>query len=61
MKVYSLLLPPRPSGLGTARLTILGTVILVILLLASDSGAPRAQDTETAEEVFRHHISGPII
>ena len=61
MKVYSLLLPPRPSGLRPACLTILGTVILVILLLASDSGAPRAQDTETAEEVFRHHISGPII
>ena len=39
----------------------LAAALLVVAALASDTSAPRAQDAETAEEVFRDHISGPII
>ena len=39
----------------------LASALLVVTMLASDIGAPRAQDGETAEEVFRDHISDPII
>ena len=34
---------------------------LVVAVLASNAGAPRAQDGETAEEVFYQYISEPII
>ena len=65
MKIYSLLLASNPSGLRAACLTIPGKamlgILLVISLLASDAGVPYAQDGETAEEVFRNYISGPII
>ena len=40
---------------------VLAGALLVVAALASDIGAPRAQDAETAEEVFRNHISEPII
>ena len=39
----------------------LACALLVVAALAADAGAPRAQDGETAEEVFRNHISGQII
>ena len=39
----------------------LASALLVVTMLASDIGAPRAQDGETAEEVFHDHISDPII
>ena len=37
------------------------SALLVVVVLASNAGAPRAQDDETAEEVFRDHISGPVV
>ena len=40
---------------------VLAYALLVVAVLAADADAPRAQDGETAEEVFRDHISGPII
>ena len=40
---------------------VLAYALLVVAVLAADAGAPRAQDDKTAEEVFRDHISGPII
>ena len=40
---------------------VLASALLVMAALAADAGAPRAQDGETAEEVFRNHISGQII
>ena len=40
---------------------VLASALLVVAALAADAGAPRAQDGETAEEVFRNHISGQII
>jgi len=40
---------------------ILTYVLFLIAVLASQAGAPRAQDGETAEEVFHNHISGPIV
>ena len=39
----------------------LAIALLAVAVLASDVGMPRAQDGETAEEVFRDYISGPII
>jgi len=39
----------------------LAIAILAVSVLASDAGAPRAQGGETAEEVYHHHISGPIV
>ena len=36
-------------------------VLLVVAAFVVDAGAPRAQDDETAEEVFHDRISGPII
>ena len=39
----------------------LALALLAVAVLASDVGVPRAQDGETAEEVFHDHISGPII
>ena len=40
---------------------VLTIAVLVVAALASDAGAPRAQDVETAQEVFHDHISGPIV
>ena len=40
---------------------VLASTLPVVAVLASDIGAPRAQDVETAEEVFRNHISGPVV
>ena len=52
-------------GQVTSRLKplykILASALLLVGALATDPGTPRAQDAETAEEVFRNHISGPII
>ena len=52
-------------GQVTSRLKplykILASALLVVAALASDTSTPRAQDAETAEEMFRNHISGPII
>ena len=39
----------------------LASALLVVAGLASDISAPRAQETETAEEIFRNHISEPIV
>ena len=39
----------------------LASALLVVVALAADAAAPRAQDGESAEEVFRDHISGPIV
>ena len=39
----------------------LAAASLVVVVLASNAGAPRAQDGETAEEVFYQYISEPII
>ena len=40
----------------------LASALLVVAALASNAGAPLAQDDdESAEEVFREHVSGPII
>ena len=40
---------------------ILTYVLFMMAVLASEAGAPRAQDDETAEEVFHNYVSGPII
>ncbi len=40
---------------------VLAGALLVVAVLSADVGAPRAQDTETAEAVFRAHISGPVV
>ena len=40
---------------------VLASVLLVVAMLASKAGMSRAQDDETAEEVFHDHISGPIV
>ena len=40
---------------------VLTYVLFLMAVLASQAGAPRAQDGETAEEVFHNYISGPII
>ena len=56
---------PNPQGRGTARLGRLGKALagalLIVVVLASHLGAPRAQDGDTAEDVFHEHISGPIV
>ena len=39
----------------------LAIVLLAVAVLALDVGAPRAQNGETAEEVFRNLISEPIV
>ena len=39
----------------------LASALLFVAVLASDVGAPRAQDGETAEEVFRDYISEQIV
>ena len=56
---------PNPQGRGTACRGRLGRVLagalLIVVMLASHLGAPRAQDGDTAEEVFHEHISGPIV
>ena len=39
----------------------LACALFVVAVFAVDAGAPRAQEDETAEEVFRNHISGQII
>ena len=39
----------------------LAIALLAVAVLASDVGVPRAQDGETAEEVFHDHISESII
>ena len=47
---------------GLKRLCqVLACTLLGVAVLAADAGAPRAQDGETAAEVFRAHISGPIV
>ena len=65
MAIYSHLRASNPSGTRADCLTIPGRVMLCILvvisLLASGTGSPYAADDETAEEVFRNHISEPII
>ena len=54
-----------PGGQGTSGLKrlckVLACALLVTAALASDTGAPRAQDDKTAEEVFHNHISGPVV
>ena len=40
---------------------VLASALLVVAALAADIGAPRAQDGETAEEVFRRYISEQIV
>ena len=40
---------------------VLTSALLVVAVLAPNAGAPRAQDDESAEEVFRDHISGPVV
>ena len=40
---------------------VVASALIVVAMLASDAGAPRAQDGETAEEVFREHISAPVV
>lgn len=39
----------------------LAAALLIVVVLASHLGAPRAQDGDTAEDVFHDHISGPIV
>ena len=39
----------------------LAGAVFVVAMLASNAGMPRAQDSETAEEVFRDHVSGAVI
>ena len=47
---------------GLKRLyKVLTSALIVVAVLASDAGAPRAQNTETAEEVFHDYISGPVV
>ena len=54
--------PGDQATSGLKRLCkVLACALLVTAVLASDTGAPRAQDDKTAEEVFRNHISGQII
>ena len=56
---------PGPQGRGTACLGRLGRVLacalLAVAVLASHLGAPRAQDGDSAEDIFHDHISGPIV
>ena len=40
---------------------VLASALIVVVALASDVGAPRAQDAETAEEVFHEYISAPVV
>ena len=40
---------------------VLASTLLVVAVLASNAGTPRAQDAETAATVFHDHISGPIV
>ena len=40
---------------------VLVGALLVMALLASSAGRPRAQDDQTAADVFHDHISGPIV
>ena len=40
---------------------VLASALLVVAVLASNAGTPRAQDAETAATVFHDHISGPIV
>ena len=65
MAIYSHLRAPNPSGPRASCLTIPGRamlgILVVISLLASGTGGSYAADGETAEEVFRNHISEPII
>ena len=65
MKTCEPLAAPNPRGWGAACLKrlgkVLGVALLTVAVLASDLGAPRAQDGETAEEIFRNHISEPIV
>ena len=39
----------------------LAGALIVLALLASDAGAPRAQDDESAQDIFRDYISGPVV
>ena len=47
----------RLQWLGLA----LAGMLLIVVAPALDPGAPRAQDGDSAEEVFQDHISGPIV
>ena len=40
---------------------VLASALLVVAVLASNAGTPRAQDAETAATVFHDHISRPIV
>ena len=40
---------------------VLASALLVVAVLDSNAGTPRAQDAETAATVFHDHISGPIV
>ena len=52
----------RQGASGVKRLCkVLACALLVVAVLAADVSAPRAQDDETAEEVFRRDISGPVV
>ena len=54
--------PSDQEASGLKRLCkVLACALLVTAALASDTGAPRAQDDKTAEEVFHNHISGPVV
>ena len=53
--------PGDQATSGLKRLCkVLACALLVTAVLASDTGAPRAQDDKTAEEVFRNHISARL-
>ena len=55
----------KPRGREAACLGRLGKVLagalLIVAVFASNFGALRAQDGDTAEEVFAEYISGPIV
>ena len=48
---------PRWQKLSIA----LAGALLMVAAMASEMGAPRAQDGKTAEEIFQDRISGPIV
>ena len=39
----------------------LASALLIVAVMATDPGAPRAQDGDSAQDVFEDHISGPIV
>ena len=65
MKNCKFLKPHHPRAWGKGCLERLGralaSALLVLAALARDMGAPRAQDGDSAQEVFQDHISGQIV